>query len=373
VTVPTKLLVFHDSADFGGHERMLLALLPALLDDARFGETVFTVPTANKRLRTALEGLVSPPRLIDWPFEKRRAEPYLHKFRTEYRSAVRRLVAAERPDTVLLVQGRIENCSVPMMTVPRGPRLVSYLPMAHRMAEMGRGAFGDRVRRPLYARPNAFIVPSEAVAGQVRRAGGTAPITVAHNVVSPPPLTERGPARATLTLPNDRQVALFLGRLDIAQKGIDLLLAAIARGGPKLDAWTFVFVGDGPGRAAIEIGAGGSVDIRLVPWTDRPDLYLSAADALLLPSRWEGLPLVMLEAMSYGLPVLASGIDVYRSFLPEQNRVNFAEIDLLQALTAITTADAKAKFERKSAEKLAPLTLATARARFAEALEGHPA
>lgn len=349
---------------------MLLALLPAVLDNARFRETVFTVPSANRRLRAALEGLASPPRLVDWPFEKRRAEPYLHRFRMGYRSAVRRLVIAERPDTVLLVQGRIENCAVPMTNVPRGPRLVSYLPMAHLMSEMGRGALGDRARHRLYARPDGFIVPSQAVAEQVRRAGGTAPITVAHNVVSPPVRTEQGTARATLGLSNDRRIALFLGRLDSAQKGLDLLLAAISQGGAKLAAWTFVFVGDGPGRAAIEAAAGGTADVRSVPWTDRPDLYLSAADVLLLPSRWEGLPLVMLEAMVYGLPILASGIDVYHDYLPERNRVDFAKADLGEALAAVTTSDAKAQYERRSSSKLAPLTLAAARARFADALLG---
>lgn len=363
------MLAFHDSADFGGHERMLLSLLPAVLGNSRFGETVFTVPTRNVRLRAGLSALAHPPRLIDWRFEKRRAEPYLHRLRAGYRTAVRRLVEAERPDTVLIVQGRIENCAVPMASVPRGPRLVSYVPMAHGLAEMGRGGFGDVARRALYARPDAFIVPSEAVGEQVRRAGGTAPITVAHNVVPSPTRTARDVARTTLGLPTDRRIALFIGRLDVAQKGLDLLLGAITRGAASLAGWTLLFVGDGPGRAAIA-EAKGRADIRLVDWTDRPDLYLSAVDAMLLPSRWEGVPLVMLEAMGFGLPILASDIDVYRLYLPATNRVDFGTVDLGKALNVITAPDTARSFAEHSAAKLAPLTLMAAQARFADTLAG---
>jgi len=372
VTMARRLLILHDSPDFGGHERMLLRLLPAVLDGrGGFDETIFCLPAVNRRLRAGLEALSPAPRLIEWPFVKRRGEPYLGRLRLRYRRAVRRLAEAVRPDTVLLVQGRIENLAVPMRALPRSTRLVSYLPMAHRLADMGRrGGVGDRVRRALYRRPDRFIVPSAAVASQVGAAGGVAPVTVAHNIVDPPPRTGRAQARAALGLPADGRTALFLGRLDTAQKGIDLLTGAIARAPEAgLRGWTFLFVGDGPGRAALErFAAESRADIRLVPWTDRPDLHLSAADALLLPSRWEGLPLTMLEAMAYRLPVLASDIDVYRLHLPAENIVDFAHADLTVALARLVEPDAADRFALHAARILDPLTLAAARARFADAL-----
>ena len=371
-----KLLILHDSPDFGGHEKMLLELLPAVLgDDAPFDETMFYVPHMNTRLRNALAGLSPRLRLADWPFVKRRGEPYLHRFRFGYRAAVRDIVGRERPDTVLLVQGRIEHLAVPMAVLPRDIRVVSYLPMAHSMAEMGRsGTSGDRVRRTLYARPDHFIVPSEAVAAQVVAAGGTAPVTVAANVVAPPEDIAPAAARVALGLPQDRRIALFLGRLDTAQKGLDLLAAAIARAGAeRLRHWTFVIVGDGPGRALLDGAAAATgVDIRLVAWTDTPGRYLAAADVLLLPSRWEGLPLVMLEAMHAGLPILASPIDSSRLYLPAGNLDDFATIDLPAALDRVTAPAAVAAFGAAARDRLAGQTLAAARAAFATALAGTP-
>jgi glycosyltransferase involved in cell wall biosynthesis len=105
-----------------------------------------------------------------------------------------------------------------------------------------------------------------------------------------------------------------------------------------------------------------------VPWTERPDLFLSAADSLLLPSRWEGLPLTMLEAMAYGLPILASDIDIFRLYLPPAHIVDFEAVDLGEALPRLVDRDAIEIFARHAAARLAPLTLENAQRRFVAAL-----
>lgn len=365
-----KLLILHDSPDFGGHERMLLKLLPGVLECGRF-EPVFCLCEANRRLAERLREDFPALRLIRWPFAKQRGEPYLRRLRWRYRENVRRLMAAEQPDLVLLVQGRIENLAVPISALPPAARLVSYIPMAHRLREMRRmGTLGDLVRRPLYRRPNRFIVPSEVVAVQVRSAGGRAPISVVENVVEPPPKVSKAEARRRLDLAATDRIALFLGRLDPLQKGLDRLLRALDRAKPDaLAGWTFLFVGSGPGAVLIEQKAlGRRLDMRLVAWTNQPDLYLCAADVLLLPSRWEGLPLVMLEAMHYGVPVLASPIDIHRHYLPETALIDFDRVDLPAALERAVAPEAADRFARHSAARVAPNTLDAARTRFADAL-----
>lgn len=366
-----RLLALHDSAAFGGHERILLDLLPAALDGATFDELAFYVPEANRRLQDALAALGSPRlRVETWPFEKRRAEPYLHPFRRRYAAAVRAIVAREAPRLMLLVQGRIEHLAVPARVLPRDLPVASFLPMAHRLTDMGRsGAIGDRVRRRLYRRPDLFIVPDPAVAAQVAAAGGTAPVRVAANVVAPV-TAGRAEARAALDLPVDAQVALFLGRLDTGQKGVDLLLAAIARDAEALAGTTFLFVGDGPAApdVAAAKAAHPAIDIRHIGWSDRPDLAIAAADVLLMPSRWEGLPLAMLEAMTARVPLLASPIDVFAAYLPPANLADFAAVRLSQAIALATAPEARAVYDARAAQVLAPRTLAASRAAFAAAL-----
>lgn len=362
----TRLLILHDSPDFGGHERMLLTWLPAILDTTT---ATICVPAANQRLVSALAPFADRLEIVTWPFIKRRGEPYLHWLRLRYRAAVRRLVASVKPDVVLLVQGRIENLSVPMAVLPRSVYVISYLPMAHTLTEMGRRVpFGDAFRRLLYARPDQFIVPSPAVARQVAAAGARSLATIVANVVPPQLRIEPEVARARLGLRGDRRVALFLGRLDHGQKGLDALCEAAQRARPgTLSEWSFVFAGDGPGASALKaLGVKGVIDVHLAGWTDQPEVYLSAADVLLLPSRWEGLPLAMLEAMQLGVPILASSLDVFREALPAANVINFATVDLGAALDrAVANRDV---FATHAAAYLRPLTLEAGERQFASAL-----
>ena len=101
----------------------------------------------------------------------------------------------------------------------------------------------------------------------------------------------------------------FVGRLD-RQKGPDVLLRAAGRlaeaGGVRL-----VLAGDGPERAWVESfvareGLGRAV--RLLGFVHDVRGVLSAADALVIPSRWEGFGLVAAEGMAAGLPVIATRV-----------------------------------------------------------------
>jgi glycosyltransferase involved in cell wall biosynthesis len=368
-----NLLVLQDSQSFGGHEAMFLRFLPRLIDSGAFRRIAIRFAEGNVRLRDWFVQFGSP--MLDahaWPFVKRRAEPYLAPFRRDYAQAVRELIATERPTSVLLLQGRIENLVVPMLAAPPETFLISYIPMAHRMAELGRAAIpGDMVRRRLYRRPDRFIVPSSAVASQVHMAGGGDRVVV-DNIVSPPPRPDRAVVRAALNLPVDRRIALLLGRLDIRQKGLDRLSDAIRRRIGHLGEWTFLIVGDGPGRAMFEALAAqfpAELDLRCIAWTDSPHAYLAAADLLLMPSRWEGVPLVMLEALAYGVPVLGSDIDVFREYLPERCRIDFTARPLEDAMNDAIAPEVATTFARAARDRTGQNGLATSADRFIAALQ----
>ena len=76
----------------------------------------------------------------------------------------------------------------------------------------------------------------------------------------------------------------------------------------------------GPDRPALETQIQ-QLDLQdrvtLLPWQDDPVPIYSALDLLLIPSRFEGVPLVMLEALCFGLPVIGSDRDGMRDLLPE--------------------------------------------------------
>ena len=100
----------------------------------------------------------------------------------------------------------------------------------------------------------------------------------------------------------------FAGRL-MAAKALDVALAAMAR----VPEAALVIVGDGPDRAALErqrdeLGLGGRV--RFLGGLGREGVLriFRAADAVLLSSRWENFPHVIVEALAVGTPVIASAV-----------------------------------------------------------------
>lgn len=84
----------------------------------------------------------------------------------------------------------------------------------------------------------------------------------------------------------------------------------------------FIFVGDGQDLAYCQnlVAQAQLTDKIILPgWSDDKEKWLSLFDIFFLYSLWEGLPLSILEAMSYGLPIIASDIKGNRELVDESN------------------------------------------------------
>lgn len=99
---------------------------------------------------------------------------------------------------------------------------------------------------------------------------------------------------------------LCVGRLH-PQKGYDRLITGL----PSLEHenWHLTILGEGPEQKKLDAQIqklGLDDHITLAGHTDEPWPYMAVADCLLLPSRWEGLPNVVLESLAAGTPVIAT-------------------------------------------------------------------
>lgn len=143
---------------------------------------------------------------------------------------------------------------------------------------------------------------------------------------------------------HDGPVVGFVGRLS-EEKGIDTLLRAmpgVLRRCPKM---VLLIVGDGPSRTRLEalaaaLGVMGSV--RFLGRRDDIETVYIQLDVLVLPSRNEGVPMTVLEAMAAGVPVLATRVgglpevvrEGHTGVLVEPNSVAAIEQGLMTLLTA---------------------------------------
>lgn len=160
----------------------------------------------------------------------------------------------------------------------------------------------------------AVMAVSEDVRDQLQALG--IPKKKIITIKNVPPLSEKvtinkmSSFREELVIPLQRKLIGFVGRL-IHAKGCDLLIHAIASIGRNAHDCCLVIVGEGPERASLEQLAkkvGISDIVSFCGFRSDTEYIYGSLDLLVLPSREEGTPLVMLEGMSQGVPIVATRV-----------------------------------------------------------------
>jgi glycosyltransferase involved in cell wall biosynthesis len=157
-----------------------------------------------------------------------------------------------------------------------------------------------------------LIAVSEALRRTYERIGAAPErfTTVPNGVAPRTDLLGRARARDRLGLGSDQPVVLTIGRL-APMKGHRYLIEAVPAVAARFPQLTVVILGEGNLRGALTRQAADlGVADRVCLAGHRTDarLLLDAADVFVLPSLHEGMPLVALEAMEAGLPVVATDV-----------------------------------------------------------------
>jgi glycogen(starch) synthase len=169
-------------------------------------------------------------------------------------------------------------------------------------------ALGGPIERWAQRRAAATIVLTERMAARVAPVAGRERVRVMRRGVDRDAFTDPGPDPFPKLRGRPRVV--FLGRLT-RSKGVDTLVAAAAR--LRTPGVQVVLVGDGPARAQVEaasrrLGVDGRVHITGFVPHHRTPAVLASADLLVLPSVYEELGTVLVEALQVGLPAVATDV-----------------------------------------------------------------
>jgi glycosyltransferase involved in cell wall biosynthesis len=176
----------------------------------------------------------------------------------------------------------------------------------------GRGrkyAYRVLFERTMLKRAALLVALTNQERGHLRALGVTGPIEVIPNGVEPAPNDpDRHAFRHELGLSSGTLLAVFVGRLDVHRKGLDVLVRGVA----EAPQWHLALVGprfrevDRLEEMIADLGIGERVHLVGERHGRKLHECVAAADLFTLLSRWEGLPMALLEALSLGKPAVVS-------------------------------------------------------------------
>jgi glycosyltransferase involved in cell wall biosynthesis len=210
---------------------------------------------------------------------------------------LRALLRAVRPDVVVAF---MTEANVVTLSGARGLGIPVVVSERNQPDRPGLGPFHKLARRLTYASASALVVQSKDIASW-SKTHFRVPVHLIPNPVMP----------AADSLPRNEgndHILVSMGRFTY-QKGFDVLLKSFAAVAARHPDWRLVIYGEGPDRAGLE---GQRLEVGSASQIDLPGLAKNSAEALrraslfVLPSRFEGYPNVLLEALDIGLPVVAT-------------------------------------------------------------------
>ncbi|MCP3905916.1 MAG: glycosyltransferase family 4 protein [Planctomycetes bacterium] len=195
----------------------------------------------------------------------------------------------------------------------RGPAVV-YTPngvftMNPELSSLARRAVGA-IERRLARRTDAVIAVSPVERDHLRDLGvADRLLHVIPNGIPARAWEPRETARRNFGIGPDEIVVGFLGRLS-PQKNPELLVDAFARLASRCPEATLAVVGDGPRADACRDLVGAAKLDGRVRWLgfQTAEAAMPAFDVFAMPSRYEGMPYVLMEALCLGLPIVATDV-----------------------------------------------------------------
>jgi glycosyltransferase involved in cell wall biosynthesis len=220
--------------------------------------------------------------------------------------------------------------------------------------------YHKRVMRTILRESDALIIGSESFAEEVRGNIGEAalfdiiPGATDTDLFRPPSQAEKSELQSRFSVPDDRVIVLYHGRLD-RRKGVGVLLESFRNLATITgnSAIHLVISGAGPDRKMVEdmikdpALLGRVTDVGPIDYESCPDIY-KAADIFCTPTFAEGFSNTIVEAMATGLPVITTlAIGVKDVFTPDEDALMVPIEDASSLSDAIIRLAADAKLRRR--------------------------
>ncbi|HFD7738636.1 MULTISPECIES: glycosyltransferase [Serratia] len=324
-----KIAVIFTASILGGHEMMAVAHLRRYIKKGM--RVVCYIPLGNNKMAELLNASS-----ICYEFHGVRHNnmEIIHSFFNPchiLRTAYFLLSIKNKFDFIFVIQGDIEFGSVfinvgKMLGIKS---IISYLPYTHSFRKMESWApsIKDFLARYVYRNCNCFFTICDTTANDIIIKNKKAVVRVLENFVARPEISEIRGVGYEFIPSNETLKVVMAGRVLFRQKGQDILINALKNIIFPVELRVF---GDGPDLKRFrELATKLSPNIEVVflgwknnVWADSRDI-----DFIVVPSRYEGVPLIMLESLARNIPVISPARDGMINYLKADSLYNTGSAD----------------------------------------------
>ena len=333
-----KILVISENLPIGGHEIMCARLIHEL---AKFSGYSFVI-AGNKSFTSLFNDDFSKHEL---KLKVRKASGSFGLLYLNDYLAVIRIIKKIKPDIVLVSQGTIElGIKIPIICRFLQIPTITYIPLVIDLIKTG-SKFLPKIRnilnKILYKIPNAFITISDTVGENLYSQlnyDRSRSVTVVSNWVSLNSSafcenTEKFLYWIKKSKENGRFVIGVVGRIEFKHKQQDKFIDYFSKSNLSTNT-SIAFIGEGSDEVNLReiISKNGNVDSFGPLKVTGISAIFSEIDLLVVCSSFEGVPLVMLEALSCGLRVVSFYYDSIFDYENEIVIVEYQNFNLLMSM-----------------------------------------
>jgi len=300
-----KVLFYSDTPTYGGHEQMFLNFITS--QDFNDCEFFLLHSIHNHKLS---EKVAVHSRSFKKVFTFRHMSKSFNGIRNFFSFKAKQeiidVIDETKPDVIVLIQGMIELSSLPVI-LNRSFKVVSYIPQVLPLSQTGAklGALRDFLNKYYYSSLDKVITISPDNASVCRERWGVADdkLAIVNNGIDVEHQTVKYEEHSKFRF-------LCLGRFDLHCKRQDLLITTFISRFQDCSNTELHIVGTGDEQSTelLKSLAADADNVFISPWVEDSLSLIDNFDALVINSAFEGVPLVALEAMSKGVPVISTDL-----------------------------------------------------------------
>ncbi|MFM0041899.1 glycosyltransferase [Paraburkholderia sediminicola] len=341
-----ELAIYCDTSVFSGHEIMLTRMIEGLMESTPGAVVLLIFSRNNSELMQFAECMTMryksvTSKTLSFDAEKinRRPWDFLHAVRE-----ILMILRSRNSRKILIAQGDITSAKAGLLASKLlRIHTVSYIPLVDDVSPTEgnlRSLFKSFLRKKLYYLPSEFITLSTFLRKRILKLRPSVAVRVLENYIDCCNLAssdelDRMAARGRLGVSTSKKfVVSQIGRINYPQKRQNFLVETVRANQDKFEDFIFLFVGDGPDRKVLEktIDEDKFLQSHMLSLGHCSDVWqiLRASDLVVLPSAYEGVPLVLLESIFADRPVLAGNVSGLSEYLPSEllfdpdNSIEFA-------------------------------------------------